>query len=109
MMDQQLWAKLKAAWESLDTDQRFEVLDHARWLAGDSRLVGGPCDGLRVPDRFKDQGIGLSIEVNGKAALYERDGEMLWRFAGFHRIGGEGSTWPDIRAEELQSLKGGAQ
>ena len=104
----ELLESLMRVLQSLDEDGRCELLDHARWLAGDSRLVGGPLDGLRLPERFKDS-IGLSIEHDGKAAVYMRDDNMMLRFAWFDRIGGEGGTWPDIRASELQTLEGGAQ
>lgn len=107
MSDSVLWNKLRSVWETLSDDDQFEVLNHARWLAGESRLMGGPFDGLRVPERFKDDGFGLSIEIDGKAALYVRDNDMKLRFHGFNRIGGEGGTWPDIGAVELQSLRGG--
>lgn len=104
----ELLESLMRIWRSLDEDDRCELLDHARWLAGDSRLVGGPLDGLRLPERFKDS-IHLSIEIGGRAAVYERDNNSMLRFDGFGRIGGEGGTWPDIRADELQALEGGSQ
>jgi len=97
--------ELLELWASFDADDRLELLGHARWLVRDSRLIDGPCDGLQVPERFKDASD-LSIEISGRAALYAFDGNMRLRFTGFARIGGEGGTWPDIRAEELQALKG---
>lgn len=100
--------KLAELWALLDDDGRCDLLSHARWLTTNGYLIGGPCDGLQVPERYKDA-IDLSIEIDGRAALYDCvDGRRL-RFIGFARIGGEGGTWPDIRAEELQVLKGGAR
>ena len=100
--------ELLELWALLNAGERFVLLGHAHWLVRDSRLIDGPCDGLQVPERFKDASD-LSIEISGRAALYVFDGNMRLRFTGFARIGGEGGTWPDIRAEELQALKGGAQ
>jgi hypothetical protein len=92
----------------LHDDDKCDLLSHARWLAINSRLIGGPFDGLQVPERFKDA-FHLSIEIDGRAAFYDCPFGRRLRFSGFARIGGEGGTWPDIRAEELQALKGGAQ
>lgn len=82
---------------------REELLDHARWLAQDSKLKGGPFDGLRIPDRFKYE-WSLSIEIGGRAAFYERSSTWLrFCFVGFRPIGGE-VGWPDIRSSELTEL-----
>ena len=99
--------KLIALWAKLDEDDRFEVLDHARWLAGDSRLRGGPMDGLRVPEKLKDA-VSVAIEIGDRVALYSRDDDSFLRFSGFHKKGGEGYGGCDIYAKELLSLQGGA-
>lgn len=97
--------ELLELWALLDADGRMRLLDFARWLFSDSRLRGGPFDGLRIPERFKDKSD-LSIEIGGRAALYSTpgDGELTLRFDGFHRIGGEGGTWPDISADDLREM-----
>jgi hypothetical protein len=105
--DDDLRRELLDLWASFDADDRLELLGHARWLVCYGRLIDGPCDGLQVPGRFKDA-TSLSIEISGRAALYDFDDDGRLRFSGFARIGGEGGTWPDISAEELQALKGGA-
>lgn len=106
MIDRSLWEKLKEVWELLDDDDRFEVIDHAQWLAFESRLVGGPLDGLPIPERFKNVHC-LTIELDGKAAIYHRSDGVVLSFDDFGRIGGEGGWWPDIRADELREIKGG--
>jgi len=108
MSECDLLGKLLAVWEMMDEDAQFDLLDHARWIVGDSHLIGGPVDGLRIPDRFKNESA-VSIEVEGKAAVYERDDSMMLRFSHLSRIGGEGGEWPNIKADELRRLKGGAQ
>jgi len=99
--------KLIELWAMLDEDDRSEVLDHARWLAGDSRLRGGPMDGLKVPEKHKDA-VSIAIEIGDRVALYSRDDDLFLRFEGFHQKGGEGGRWPDVKAQELAMLQGGA-
>lgn len=106
MTDRSLWEKLTEVWELLNDDDRYEVIDHARWLAFESRLVGGPLDGLPIPERFKN-GDSVTIEIDGKAAIYIRSNGVALSFNGFSRIGGEGGEWPDIKADELRVIKGG--
>jgi hypothetical protein len=102
------FAELVTAWVAMDVSARLDLVDHARWLAAANRLVGGPLDGLRIPDRFKNESS-VSIEVDDKAAVYERDECVMFRFCEYARIGGEGGTWPDIDANELSELKGCAK
>jgi len=68
----ELALKLIKLWAMLDDDDRCELLDHARWLAGDSRLRGGPIDGLRVPGKHKDA-VSIAIEIGDRVAMYSRD------------------------------------
>lgn len=95
--------KLLTAWSALDEDDRIELLDHARWLASDCKLRGGSFDGMKILERFKNVAF-LSIEHGDRAAAYHRADDGILTFAGLHRIGGEGGTWPDIRSAELKDM-----
>lgn len=105
MSDQILWNNLKLICEKLSADDQDTLLDYARWLAGDSRLAGGPLDGYRIPDQYKDSGERLSVKCNGKVAIYERDHFLKFRFCRMAPIGGEG-YWCDFDADDIQ---GGAE
>ena len=95
-------------WALLGEDDQVDLLDHARWLAGDSRLRGGPVDGLKVPAKHKDA-WSIAIEIGDRVGVYRRADDLYLRFEGFRQKGGEGGTWPDIYSNELQALLGGAQ
>lgn len=108
MSERDPFGELVIAWIAMDDSARLDLVDHAQWLAADNRLAGGPLDGLRIPDRFKNESV-VSIEVDGRAAVYERDECVLFRFCEYARIGGEGGSWPDVDANELSELKGCAK
>ena len=76
MSDDILLKRLLAAWESMDEADRCCLLDHAHWLAEESRLRGGPFDGLRIPERLKDA-FSIAIEGGDRVAMlracYEGD------------------------------------
>lgn len=103
MSDDILLQRLLEAWESLDDDDRCDLLDHARWLAGESRLRGGPFDGLRIPERLKDA-VSVAIECGDRVADYWRGDDSVLSFDGFARTGCEGGTWPDISADDLREM-----
>ena len=98
--DEILRYEIVILWLAISDEDRADLLDHARWLAHDSRLKGGPFDGMKVPDQFKNK-LSLSIEWGGRAACYGRDNNLMLCFSGLRRIGGEGGEWPDIKAKQL--------
>jgi hypothetical protein len=104
-MTNPLLQKLLAIVGQMSPDDQMDVVEHALWLA-EAYLIGGPCDGLRVPDRLKSR-VTIGIEHNGMAAIYNDDGNCRLRFECLSQIGGEDGNWPDISAKELQELKGG--
>ncbi len=93
---------------TLSEDDQFELLDHARWLAVERCLRGGPFDGLLIPEKHKNA-LSIAIELGERIAVYDRDEDFQFRFDSIRRKGGEGGTWPDIYAKELQALQGGSQ
>ncbi|TWT79123.1 hypothetical protein CA13_05210 [Planctomycetes bacterium CA13] len=102
---QRLLHSLCECWQEMSNDEQSDLLSHARWLAYHSKFRGGPFDGLRVDDRFRDSSS-VCIQFDQKrVAVYELDdnsGSLIFRC--IQTFGGEGGCWPDVRLADLREM-----